>query len=189
MKAFPGFILAAVAIILVSRAHAAPDPDLPGLGFDSGRYAGLWTKSPFAIATPDAPAASEDYELVGMAQFDGISYVTLIDKQNQDHLILASDKPLKDPRHNLDLQLVSIAHGTGGASAILLRNGESMTLQEEQASASSGAPALPQPIEIVQQQAMVPSDNPSVGGFVPASSLPPAVRFHRRLIHVPPPPQ
>jgi hypothetical protein len=189
MKAFRGVILAAVAILLVSQVHAAPGSDLPGSGFDSSRYASLWTKSPFAIATPDAPAASEDYELVGMAQFDGISYVTLIDKQNQDHLILGSDKPLKDSRHNLKLQLVSIAHGAGGASAVLLRNGESITLREEQASAPSGAPASPQPIEIGRQQDMVPSANPSVGGFVPASSLPPAVRFHRRLIRIPPPPQ
>jgi hypothetical protein len=189
MKALPGFHLAAIAILLVSRAHAAPGPDLPGPGFDSSRYEGLWTKSPFAIATPDAPAASEDYELVGMAQFDGISYVTLIDKQNQEHLIVASDKPLRDSRHNLDLRLVSIAHGAGGASAVLLRNGESITLREEQSPAAPGAPASPPPVEISQQQGMVPSGNPSVGGFVPAASLPPAVRFHRRLIRIPPPPQ
>jgi len=189
MNARLGMTIGIVAIGFALHIDADPTSTLPGPAFDAGRYTNLWTKSPFAIATPDAPAISEDYELVGMAQFDGVSYVSLISKQNSDHFVLSSDKPLKDPKHNLDLQLVSIVHGSGGASAIILRNGESLTLHQEDAAVpgaqgSSGPGGVPFP-----QPGMVASPNPSVGGFVPANNLPPPAHVHRRLIRIPPLPQ
>jgi hypothetical protein len=171
-------------------ADAAPAPDtLPGAGFDGDRYANLWTKSPFAVATPDAPAASEDYALVGVAQFDGISYVSLIDKQAQgDHFVLSSDKPIKDAKRNLDLKLISIARGPAGASAVIQRNGESLTLHQEEAPATASSPVMPGSIPL-PQPGFVPSPNPSVGGMVRTYNVPPRVRIHRfPPIRVPPSP-
>jgi hypothetical protein len=193
MNLRPGHFAGAAAALLASCAWAAAAPApvaLPGAAFDGDRYASLWTKSPFAVATPDAPAASEDYALVGVAQFDGISYVSLIDKQTQgDHFVLSSDKPIKDAKHNLDLKLVSISRGPGGASAVVQRNGESLTLHQEAAPAASMSPAMPMPGGIpLPQPGLVPSPNPSIGGVVPGYNLPPRARFHRFPIRVPPPP-
>jgi hypothetical protein len=186
MKARLVFFAGIAAIGLSSQARADVTSPLPGPAFAGDRYAGLWNQSPFAIATPDAPASSEDYELVGTAQFGGISYVSLIDKQDQYHFVLTSDKPFTDPEHKLNLKLVSITHGHDGSSAVVLRNGEPLTLRQD---AAVQAPSLSSSNGVtLSQQGMIPSPNPAVGGFVPANTLPPAVRFHRRLIHIPPPP-
>jgi hypothetical protein len=149
-------------------------------GFDGSRYEDLWSKSPFAIATSDAPAASEDFQLVGLAQFDGISYVSLIDKQTQDHFVLTSAKPVK----NLSLVSISRGAGPGNASAVIMRNGEALTLHEVDtpSKAVSGGP-IPIPLA---QPGMTASPNPSVGGMV-RPNMPPRVRIHRPPIIVPPP--
>jgi hypothetical protein len=149
-------------------------------GFDGSRYEDLWSKSPFAIATSDAPAASEDYQLVGLAQFDGVSYVSLVDKQTQNHFVLTSVKPVK----NLSLVSISRGEGPGNASAVIMRNGEALTLHEVDtpSQAVSGGPI---PIPIAQPGMTAPS-NPSVGGVV-RPSMPPRVRIHRPPIIVPPP--
>jgi hypothetical protein len=189
MSARAGFFATLAAVGFATPAWSDGGPAVPGPGFDGGRYAGLWTKSPFAIATPDAPAASQDYELVGSAQFGGISYVSLINKQDQYHFVLASDKPLKDPSHKLDLKLVSISHGHDGSSAVILQGGQSLMLQQEDArTAPAGMPALSLPRDIIPPPGMVPSPNPSVGGFVPAYTVPPRVRLHHPLTRIPPPP-
>jgi hypothetical protein len=175
-------------LILAARAGVAgptPAPALPGPAFDGNRYANLWTQSPFAIATPDAPAASADYQLVGLAQFDGISYASLIEKQSQEHFVLASDKPVRN------LKLVSISRGPSGASAIVLRNGESLTLHQEEAPPGIAPPGMPMPMPALMgapvfQPGMTVSPNPSVGGMTPAQ-WPPRARIHR-IIHVPPSP-
>jgi hypothetical protein len=171
--------------LLVSGLPCLADPtksaELPSPGFNSARYATLWTKSPFAIATPDAPAASADYQLVGMAEFDGVNYVSLVDKQNQQHFVLASDQPVRG------LTLVSIAHGPSSSSAVIQRNGETLTLQEETAAAPppgvagiNQAPEMPRPVA-------QPLSN--VGGAVfPFRRGRPPVRIHRFPVNVPPPP-
>jgi hypothetical protein len=192
MNARSGLFSALAVIFCVFNAWAdtAPAPaTLPGAGFEGDRYANLWTKSPFAVATPDAPAASEDYALVGVAQFDGVSYVSLIDKQTQgDHFVLSSDKPIKDAKHNLDLKLVSISRGPGGASAVIQRNGESLTLHQEQAPAAASSPGMPGNIPL-PQPGFVPSPNPAIGGMVPTYNVPPRVRGHHfPPIRVPPSP-
>jgi hypothetical protein len=178
MKAREFFATGLLSVALFSRAGAADSSATPGPGFSGDRYANLWTKSPFAIATPDASATSADYQLVGMAQFDGISYASLIDKQTQEHFVLASDKPVKN------LTLVSISHGTSGALAVIQRNGESLTLKQEEAPAAVPASdaSVPDPGRAL------PQANPSVGGVsLPLSKRPP-VHIHRTVIVVPPRP-
>lgn len=184
MNARVEFFAGIAMMLLASDAWAAPAsaPATPGPAFDGGRYANLWIKSPFAIATPDAPAVSADYQLVGLAQFDGISYASLVEKQSQEHFVLASDKPVKN------LKLVSISRGPGGASAVILRNGESLTLREEAVPAAGGAQTSTDPRLLNPPPGMVPSPNPSIGGLVPARRLPPRARIHH-IVHVPPPPQ
>jgi hypothetical protein len=181
MKIRREFFVLAAALLLAAPAWADDAPALPGPGFDGDHYADLWTKSPFAIATADAPPTSQDYELVGMAQFDGISYVSLVEKESSKHFTLTSEKPVDN------IKLVSISHGPNGASAVILRNGESLTLQEEQAPAQPASMPMILAGQTGTSYFMRPSPNPSVGGMVPAN-LPPRAHFHRPLIHIPLPP-
>jgi len=169
--------LVVIGFASMAVAEADPNSDLPGPGLPGDRYISLWTKSPFSIATPEAAATSTDYSLVGIAQFDGVTYVSLIEKQSQEHFVLTSAKPVRN------LTLVSVAHGTSGASAVIQRNGETLTLQQDQAPPSAGA--LP--------QAPMPPPGPnglsSVGGVIPPAYIaPPPVRRHRLPIFVPPRP-
>jgi hypothetical protein len=174
------FIIGFLSLMLTRPAHGDDSSTLPGAGFSADRYATLWTKSPFAIATPEAGAASQDFELVGLAQFDGVSYASLIDKQSNEHFVLSSDKPARN------LTLVSISHSQGGATATIQRNGELLTLTQEEAPASAPGPvgAMPTP------QVLAPgAPLSSVGGVIPPAYLvPPRARVHRPGIRVPPHP-
>jgi hypothetical protein len=170
------FVVGWLGAALSLQAVAADDAATPGPGFSGDRYANLWTKSPFAIATPDAPTTSADYQLVGMAQFDGVSYASLVDRQTQEHFVLASDKPVKN------LTLVSISHGTSGALAVIQRNGETLTLKQEEAPAADAA--APQ----AALNRVLPQANPSVGGVVSPIFRRPPVHIHRTVIVVPPRP-
>jgi len=180
-------LIVAGFLVLTGAGFARADDTsaLPGPGFSGDRYATLWTKSPFAIATPEAAAATQDYQLVGLAQFDGVSYASLVDKQSNEHFVLASDKPVRN------LTLVSIAHGPSGASAIIQRNGETLTLQQEVAPPTPGGqPGPPGAMPMPTPQPFMPGAPLSnVGGVVPQAYLrPPPVRFHRPGIHFPPQP-
>ena len=175
--ASPAVLGLALLLLPCGGDAAEPASPLPGPGFDGDLYANLWTKSPFSIATADAPVASQDFQLVGMAQFDGVSYITLIEKQSGEHFILASDKPVKN------LTLVSIARGPGVPFAIIQRDGVRLTLQEENAS----APTIGTIRDMnTRPPGMVISSNPAVGEVAQAV-LPPRARFHH-FINVPPPP-
>jgi len=156
---------------------------LPGSGFNGDRYTTLWTKSPFAIATPEAAAASQDYQLVGLAQFDGVSYASLIDKQTQEHFVLSSDKPVKS------LTLISVAHSTEGGSAVIQRNGEILTLKQEGAPlAALGQPPMPVNVQGAMPMSTFPTINRSVGGMPGNFFNRPPVRIHHLPITVPPSP-
>jgi hypothetical protein len=160
----------------IARADDAGDAALPAPGFAGDRYAALWTKSPFAIATPEAAATSTDYSLVGLAQFGGVTYVSLIDKQTQEHFVLTNDKPVRN------LTLVSISHGSDGDSVVIQRNGEMLTLKQETGAAPGAPSEMPRPLD------NAPLSN--VGGVVSRPNmLRPSVRFHRPVIVIPPPPQ
>ena len=176
--------LLVVPMIGPARADSAVDPTLPASGFSSDRYTGLWTKSPFAVATPDdATSTTGDYQLVGLARFDGVSYASLIDKSNGEHFVLASDKPVRN------LTLVSVSRdSTGVGSIVMEHNGEILSLRQEQTAspplADSASPGLARPMP----QFALPA-NPSVGGVIPRSyMLPRRARDHRPPIVVPPQP-
>jgi len=188
MNAHAFFALGFLGLMAVSPARADDASGLPGPGFSGDRYTTLWTKSPFAIATPEAAAASQDYSLVGLAQFDGVSYASLVDKQSNEHFVLASDKPVRN------LKLVSISHGANGASAVIDRNGEELTLQQEvTAPPSPGAGPVgwqPPPGAMPTPQPFIPgAPLSSVGGVIPPAYMrPPSVHFHRPLTRIPPRP-
>jgi hypothetical protein len=188
MSARRALRLALLVPVAMAELHlqAADGPALPGAGFTGDRYAPLWTKSPFAIATPDAPAVSTDYQLVGIAQFDGISYASLIDKQTQEHFVVSSDKPFKN------ISLVSISPGKGGSAttAVVQRNGEPLTLTLDTtpvAAANGETPGVPPPMNPMNMP-----QNGSVGGVIYPSAVgggaPPRVHIHRPPIRFPPPP-
>ena len=177
-------VVLAVIYLRPARADAGDTATLPGSGFGGDRYATLWTKSPFAIATPEAAAESQDYQLVGLAQFDGVSYASLVDKQTQEHFVLASDKPVRN------LTLVSIAHTADGGSAVLQRNGEMLTLKQEgEPAAAPGQPPPNAPPGVPMPT--FPQMNPSVGGMPRNYFMHPRVGIHRPPITLPsrPPPQ
>jgi len=149
----------------------------------------LWTKSPFAVATSDTVGEeSPDYFLVGVANISGVSYASVIERQNQEHFLISSDKPERG------LVLKSINHNHDGTEtyAVVEKDGQSLTLKLEQAPASTagieGAPTLnapptmPTPGSFAPQIPM-PGSSP---GFINNGSARPFVRFHRPPIHLPP---
>ncbi len=159
------------------------DPDLPGGGFAPSHYETLWTKSPFAVASAETAATpSADYSLVGIAQFDGVSYASLIDKGSQEHFLVSSDKPARG------LTLVSVTNGrtSSDITVVLQRNGESITLKPEQGAVlptmAANAPAIPPP---PSPYAVQPSPYPGAPGEVPGARPPIRRRFH---IPIPPRP-
>jgi len=198
------FLIFAASIPVFSECSTwADEAVLPGSGFAVSRYQALWTKSPFSVASPEAVTSSPDYSLVGLSRFDGISYASLIEKQTQEHFLLTSDKPVK----GLTLVSVSQGHGAGNSSAVVQRGAESLTLKLEQvaftpppnpvngipAAASnligsnvsgSAVPQIPMPGTV--PQIPMPGSGPAPG-MAPGVAPPPAA-FHRRPIHIPPPP-
>ena len=156
-------------------------------GYPSARYQELWTKSPFAVETPEEDTTeSPDYSLVGVAQIDGVSYASLIEKnQNQAHLLVSSDKPLNG------LSLTSITHKTDGDTyATLMRDGQPITLKLEVVAANAAlqnggqmnAPPLPGTMT-PNMPGAVPQNIPMPGT---GASTRPLTRIHRPLIHIPP---
>ncbi len=84
----------------------------------------LWTKSSFAVETSVASVATTtEYQLIGAARFDGSFYASLVDKRNQEHFLLSSDRTVRD------LMLVSVSHDRSGKlSALIQCRGEMMSL-------------------------------------------------------------
>ncbi len=169
----------------------ADDPAVPGEGFGASRYEALWTKSPFAVATAEAAPESSDYSLVGIAQFDGVSYASLIDKQNnQEHFLLSSDKPSK----GITLVSVTRGHGPSDTLAVIQKAGQSITLKLEQpalapAAAANGAPGMP-PNAAGLTPGVITPQIPMPGASAPGNpgQMSPPVRIRPRIISVPPPP-
>lgn len=177
-----GIILSAVLVM-------ADEPAIPGSGFAATRYEALWSKSPFSVASPDEGPESPDYSLVGIAQFDGISYATVINKQTQDHILVSSDKPVG----GFTLISVTLGHDPSGTTAVLQKDGQSLTLKLEQAPVTGGA----------NQPAMVNNAIPVNMPPMPGSQLlgpqgafngnqpgmpPQPFRRRDRIIHIPLPP-
>jgi len=190
-------LLIASAVALHADDSAAMNKPLPApapvdeaavahQGYSASRYQSLWTQSPFAVETPeDDPAESADYALVGVAQIDGVSYASLIEKQNQDHLLISSDKPTNG------LTLNSITHKAGGDTyATLTRDGQPLTLKLEALAANAGLQgggvninAPPMPGTMAPNTFVTPNiPMPGTG----SQSVRPLIRIRRPIIHVPP---
>ena len=176
-------------VILQQFTVHADDATLPGNGFPGSRYEVLWTKSPFSVASSEAASSSPDYALKGIAQFDGIYYASLVEKQNNEHFLLSTDKPVRG------LKLVSVTPGKDplNTSAVIDRNGQSITLKLEVTemppipggnTQSTLPPGAPPP-----EMAMPGGSNPNVKPPRPGEvQVPPPVISRPRLIHFNPPP-
>jgi len=161
-------------------------------GYEPPRYEDLWTKSPFAVETPDTQVTeSAEYSFVGVAQLGNITYVSLVQKQNQAHLLVTSDKPLGD------LKLDSISNKPDGVYASFTQNGQPLTLKLETApagvpQANYAAPAQNVAMPGSKPMMFNPSGVPGAGGqnipmpgsFNPSTARP-LIRIRRPLIHVP----
>ena len=172
-------------------APAAPVDDATAAhqGYPAARYESLWTKSPFAVETPDENVVeSTEYSLVGVFQVENISYASLIEKQNGAHLLISSDKPLND------LTLNSITKkGNGDTIATFTRNGEQITLKLETSALAVQPPAAMGNGFTVPGNPMGQMGTPQ-GGMAQNIPMPgtgiqpsvrPMVRIHRPIVRVP----
>lgn len=188
MKAFlPCIAFVFLATLAPEMAPGADIAPLPDDGFNSARYEKLWTQSPFAVASaetvvPDSP----DYSLVGIAEFDGVSYASLIDKKSQEHFLLAGD----EPDHGLALVSVTRGKDIGGTSAVVKKNGQLLTLKLEKSAATATSSATAEsPSHPMSPVARNAPHFPSALHQEPQTNqAPPTAIIHRRIIHVPPQP-
>jgi hypothetical protein len=169
---------------LTLPAPSATPADDPAAhqGYPPARYQDLWTKSPFAVETPEDNGVTDsaEYLLVGVAQLGDVTYVSLIDKHNQNHLLVSSDKPLGN------LTLSSVAKKSDGIYATLMQNGQPLTLKLEVATAGGGAPPQPMGNNVFPNAPASAGQNiPMPGSFNPASARP-FTRIRRPPIHLPP---
>jgi hypothetical protein len=167
-------------------APAASDDNDPAAhqGYAPQRYEDLWTKSPFAVETPDTQVTdTAEYTMVGVAQLGDVTYVSLVQKQSQAHLLISSDKPLGD------LKLDSVANKSDGVYANLTQNGQPLTLKLVQTTPQAAAP---EPMGgnmplFNQPGANAPAGGQSIpmpGTFNPSQARP-LIRIRRPIIHVP----
>jgi hypothetical protein len=170
MKPFLLLALSLAASLLPGRGSEV----LPGEGFPADRYESLWKKPPFAVATPEQGTASPEYALVGIAEFDHVSYASLVDRHTREHFVVSTQAPARG------VVLLSIlhAHPPDRNSAALEIDGLSVVLPLE-------TPAAPAPVAVAGASTPVPG--PAVVPSMP-SNQPPLVRLHRPIVHIPLPP-
>ena len=188
------FVLVASSLAL--RAQDATSPGTPApapaaasdndpashQGYTPDRYQELWTKSAFSVETPDQVVTdSADYTLVGVAQVGDVTYASLVQTQNQAHLLVSSDRPLGG------LSLTSLSNKSDGVYVSFTRNGEPLTLKLQAAPAGVAA-AQPPPNG---GPGITPVFNPGGNGASawPSTSAPsprPLIHIRRPLIHLPP---
>ncbi|MCE0483754.1 MAG: hypothetical protein LV479_05900 [Methylacidiphilales bacterium] len=165
------FLALTLGGLALGSPHAlALDPVLPGNNFDASRYEAIWTKSPFAVASPEASQTSSQYQLVGIAKIDDVAYANLIDSQNGSHFLLFTTQP----KRGLKLISVELPRGGSPARAILEKDGRQLCLEMEVKTnglaafspASSTAPtpdAIAAPGRFTNVTALVPPE----GGTLP----------------------
>ena len=175
------FFILAAGLALTAQAVRADDPAVPGTAFPVSRYEVLWTKSPFAVATPEAATDSPDYSLVGVARdINGIYYASLVEKQNNEHFLISSDKMVRG------LTLTSITRNPNSPDtyALVQKDGQTITLKLEQSSAGAALANINNlPPGMATQQLQMPG-----AGNEPGLNQPFRTRFRRGLIHLPPEP-
>jgi len=118
-----------------------------------------------------------------VAKIGDVTYVSLVQKQSQAHLLVSSDKPLGD------LKLGSVDNKSDGIYANLTQNGSPLTLKLVQATPQAGSPEnSPAPMGNVFNPAGAPSgagqNIPMPGTFNPSQARP-LIRIRRPIIHVP----
>jgi hypothetical protein len=181
----------------IAKSARADEPIIPGEGYDSARYEDLWKKSPFAVATEEAAPDSPDYSLVGIAQFDGVYYASVVDRKTQEHFLLTTDKP----SNGMTLTSVTTGHNGSETVAVVQKDGQAMTLKLEQVASAAGVPGAPPMPSTMPfpggnnpqiQSPVVSGMNPSIQipmpGTFQGQNHPNMPRFRRPLIHLPPPP-
>jgi hypothetical protein len=176
---------------LTPPPNSASGPTIPTGGYDAARYEVLWTKSPFAVATSeDAATESPDYSFIGFAaNIDGVSYASLIEKDNNTHFLISTDKTVKG------MTLTSINKTKDGTDiyALVKKDGESISLKLEQAPVSTVAqPPGAAPMNGAPPSPGLPIPQMTAPGAVPGFGAPggnrPFPRIHRTPIHLPPMP-
>jgi hypothetical protein len=198
--------LSAIVLLIAQAAHAdAPatpaTPDAPAASsapvptasFPASRYQALWSKSPFAVATSETVGEeSPDYLLFGLAKIDGISYASVVEaKPPQEHFLISTDKPTR----GMTLKSINHGHDATDTYVVVEKDGQSLTLKLQQASAANEPAGAPQiggmPGNFAPQIPM-----PGSSSYPNAPSVRPFPRFHRPPIHLPnspgypaPPPQ
>jgi hypothetical protein len=187
------FFILAAGLAPTAQPVRADDPAVPGAGFPTLRYEALWTKSPFAVATPEAGPDSPDYSLVGYAvNINGISYASLIEKQNNEHFLISTEKPVRG------LTLTSITHNPNSSDtyAVMQKDGQTITLKLEQAPVATTAPGLngqnvnpvSMPPGMMTPQIIMPGASSGGNPVFPELNRPFPARFRRTLINLPPQP-
>jgi hypothetical protein len=172
-----------------SGAAASDSTVVPNAGFPASRYQALWTKSPFAVATPEAAQeTSPDYSLVGVLNLGGILYASVIERQNQEHYLISSDKP----NRGLTLTSITRSHDDSDTYASMQKDGQTLTLKLEQAPPSAplagAAPGMLPGIPGAAPGAITPNiPMPGANPTFPApGSIRPFPRIHRPTINLPP---
>ena len=146
-----------LAVLTAWPLMRADDGGLPSGAFDASRYSLLWETSPFAVASPVA-VESVQYSLVGAAEFEGVSYASIIDKQSQNHFVVTS----KTPSHGLSM--VSLTHGSspGSVSATLQSSGGILKLALDTTTAPLVAPQPVNTAPTMPMPGMSPGVNPNM---------------------------
>jgi hypothetical protein len=175
----------AASAAFTAQSLRGDDAAVPEANFTASRYEVLWTKSPFAVATSEASMdSSPDYFLVGIANVEGISYASVVERQSQEHFVISTDKATRG------LLLTSITRGHDGSEtyATVQKNGQSITLKLEQQPVAATIPgAQPTPAMPGVMTPQIPM--PGAGSSAPGSTRPPITRFRRPPINLPPRPE
>jgi hypothetical protein len=189
-----GFSLLLVLISVLGQTASpvhADDSTLPAAGFSASRYEDLWKKSPFAVATEEAAPDSPDYMLVGIANVGGVSYASLLDRKNNEHFLISSEKAVK----GLTLKSITRGHDISDTSVVVIKDGAPLTLRLEQAppmiqtlpgtpgGTFAGQTGTPQLSPGITPPVIL---MPGISQQQPSSR--PIIHFHRPTINVPPPP-
>lgn len=124
------------------------------------RYQKLIEKSPFAPATPpvtaapvvEKPSFAKDYYITGVAQIDGVPFVTFTSRDRQKHFSLS----VGETKEGITLSSVQWVNAMGGSRAVIKMGNEFGEIAFDEAAMK--APPLPQPTPTPQQQQQPPGD-------------------------------
>ena len=118
----------------------AGDAMPPAKEVDASRYEMLWARSPFVVAKDEVAPETTEYDLAGVARFDGISYASLVEKKSGEHFLLETDRPARG------LTLVSVSPGRAGSgvSAVVRKEGQLLTLKGNGPLLAMVSPVVPE---------------------------------------------